>query len=321
MPEENNTASEEVVDPTDAPMDAIDSVIAKFEAGEFAEEAPATEEEKTEAQSSTDESPTGEPVEVEPGSTDEPPVEDQPLRAKQLAAIARKEAELQEREAALKATTENVDLESYKEALRQDTYKELAKLGLEKNTDLATQIWYGELGEDPPTELKSKLQNQSVRNEIQSLKQELEQFKSQSQEAITTAALRVEADRIEEQIQRFVDAVPEDLRFVHKLAEDNSQEAFEALVQTTANIYKNQGKLPTPQEVAKLIDTEMQKDWERFSSIQPKSEDTPTNTEETPTISTKEKGEKPKREKTDYSSFTDDDWEARGLQILKEHMK
>jgi hypothetical protein len=252
----------------------------------------------------------------------ETPGEQEPsLTERQLAALSRKEQSLLQREQALR------EQEARYQRLRQDPHAALTELGLSPG-DVAAKLLYKELGEDAPAELQAKFEQQSLRAEVEALKQKIEGKKDPAPDS-EGVAYQARLEALDNELGSVVKDIPADMPFLKALAEDDFTQAYETVCEVAANAIRG-GQWPSARDVARRLEDALRSDWERFSKVAGK--DTASTTDSTKGTRKRKKTtkvpteaettRKPKRiSLEDEDDPYSDKFRARGEAILKSYMK
>lgn len=307
--------------------DVINSTIAKFEKGAFEQET------KTESEPQTDDAkePVPEPVRADATkeeAKEEVKEEDQKvvLKAKQLAAMARKEEELRVEKTRLEGLQKQLDgstasIEDFKKLLLKDPAKALELAGTKDFASIASQLWFKELGDDAPAEFKKQLHDKSTAARIEALEKRLQAKEEEQTKATDKIYQDIWVHSLDRDLKTLVQNIPEDLRYLNAIAEDDPEEAYEALATATANLIQA-GQTPTAREAAEAYNKQLEAELNRFSKLL-----TPTKSETKPksgstkatTITTQDK-EKPDKKNNDESALLSDlEYQQRGMRALKKH--
>lgn len=254
------------------------------------------------------------------------PPQEEPLRARQLAAIARREKELKAKEAELEKKLEErlqQKVQELQSKLTLDPAAYLTELGVKSPGGLANQLVAAELGEDAPVETRLKAMEARYQAQLAALQKQIESQREEAMSASQRASLEARANAAEKEIESFVKSPPEDLRFVHTLASDDAEEAQMLIARTMADVVNKRGVWPSVQEVAKAINEQMERDWLRF---QPKSVTAEQTTQATTegktrqspkTLSNADTATRPAPEPEGLLSA--EEYQRRGIAVLQKH--
>lgn len=206
------------------------------------------------------------------------PVDDEPtLRAKQIAAIAKVEAEarlakeqyeakIRELEAKPKEPQgPKVDsLEDLRELFEIDPEAALAALKITDKSGIAARLMYGALGEDAPAELKRDMADRRRDAELAAMKRKLEQRDQKDGDVHHKAVFAARVEATDRELSGFAQAVPPEMRFLAAEARDNPAEVYQALCNVAAT-HVQAGKFPSAREVAQSIEDRLAADYARLS--------------------------------------------------------
>lgn len=213
------------------------------------------------------------------------------LRSRQLLAIARREEYLRKKEAELKERETTISTDDLRGKFAKDPIAALRELGVDDLSDLATQLWMNELGDDAPEEFKRKHEYSSVRAEIEALKSQLEAQRREAEQAAQTAQIQAQLNAYAGQLATFVKAIPEDLAALKLQADSDPEQTYETLGNLVQSVFQSTGELPDLQQLAKEYDQSLRAEAERyfklFGTSQPAQEEPAqaTKSEEPKTLS------------------------------------
>lgn len=197
-----------------------------------------------------------------------------PLRAKQLAALARMEAEARalkdEYEAKLKSLEKPADkpVASSIEELRRlaliDPEAAVKALGIDDPSGFASQLFYGSLGEDAPPELKKEIADRRRDAELAALKQQIAKQQEDAREQLTRAQREAQVVATDRELSQFAKTVPPELTFLADQARSEPDAVYEGLC-TIAASFIQAGRFPSARECAELFEQQLSADYERLS--------------------------------------------------------
>lgn len=219
-------------------------------------------------------SPAPAPAAAPAPPPDAPAPEVPALRARQLAALARMEAENR----ALKEQLESrlAELDQKPKAPTVSSIDELRQLALTDPSALAqalgvpdvpgfaAQLLYGSLGDDAPPELKKELADRQRDAELAAIKAQLRQREQAEADTLKKAQQIARADATERELIAFAQAVPQDLPFLGEEARTDSNAVVEGMCHIAASFIRA-GKYPSARECAQLLEEQLRSDYERLS--------------------------------------------------------
>lgn len=213
-----------------------------------------------------------EPAAEEPKAEEQP--KEQPLSAKRLAALARKEAELA-------AARESIDkqvsdaVEKAKSELRESFLRNPLKFVRDTNVprerlgQVALLLQAEELGEDAPPEVRTQLQLLQMQAELEALKQPKEPKEQGENEP--TPEFRAQVAVTDREIQSVVKDVPSELPFLAEEAAEDPEGTYQALCAIAAPMIKA-GQWPSAREIARALNDQLRSDYERLARAAQRSQ-------------------------------------------------
>lgn len=200
----------------------------------------------------------------------EDPVE---LQARTLAILTRKQAEFDQARAQLDqrvADARTAAIEEVKRLFVQNPRAFVRTVGLKPDQlgQVGTLFLGESLGDDAPDDVKQKLQMYELQSQLDAIKQDKETQREQEGSKLPPHVI-ARAQAVEAEIEAFVEDVPAELRFLAHEAKDNPREALEALCQIAIPLankaYREGGRWPTAREVARQLNDQLARDYERLS--------------------------------------------------------
>lgn len=235
--------------------------------------------------------------------------EETQLRSRELVILARKQAELDQARAQLPKQVEAAKAQAIEELRAQFTRnpRQFARTVGLKPDQLSTigTLYLGEaLGDEAPDDVKQKLQMYELQSELEAIKQDRTAQREEAKEAVPAHVI-ARANATEAEIEAFVADVPAELPFLALEAKENPREAMEALCQIAIPLaneaYLRGGRWPTAREVARLLNDELARNYERLSRAAgkpatPASTQAPAPSAQAPTLSDADLTARPDRQ-------------------------
>lgn len=213
-----------------------------------------------------------------------PPIQaEETPRAKTLAALARKEAELREWEGRLKAqeapaAPKPSSLEDLASLARSDRKSFLKQFGIDDPTAFAADLMLEDLGADAPADLKQGLQTRRDQAELKATQARIAEIERMAKEAPVKAMQAARVEATDRELSAFAHSVPAELTYLAGFAKENPQEVYESLCHVAA-AHIQAGKFISATEAGRLVEAQLKTEHERFQRIaQPPAPATPAPT-------------------------------------------
>jgi hypothetical protein len=273
---------EQVSESADDPGVDLNAIIAKFQPDIAAAKAAAQDAQLSGiiagAPTTRVEPPPGAPAAAPPAGQPAPPkapeAEPPVLRARQLAALARMEAENRALKEQLEARLAELDqkpkapvaasVEELQQLALTDPAALARALNIEDAPGFAAQLLYGALGDDAPPELKKELADKQRDAKLAALEARLRQRDQEADKTLQKAQQAARADATDRELFAFAKAVPEELPFLAEESRTNSEAVYEGMCHIAAS-FIGAGKYPSARECAQLFEDQLRSDYERLS--------------------------------------------------------
>ena len=132
-------------------------------------------------------------------------------------------------------------------------------MGFDDPTDLATQIWYSELGDEAPADFKQQTELTKAQQRIDALEKRLEESNQKAEEARQRAAYDAQVNALDADLGKMAQEVNKDeFPFLAKMSKESPQDTYEAMVSVALGQI-NEGSWVTAQEVARLLEAGLEK--------------------------------------------------------------
>ena len=255
-----------------------------FESAIEAAQAAATAEEPTEEVETTEDTAA---EEVQPEETTEAPEEtpEPELPSSKLAAAARKERELRERQREIderEARIKQLEEELQSKAAPEATSKPFDGIDLQglSAQDLQALAVAQELGDETPDHVAARVERIKQEQRYKELERKLEEKQGQGEQKVDPRlAVRIEMKQAE--IDSFVDSgVPSDYEMLSALSKDEPTEVKQAIEQLVAAHFKATNEWLSATAAAKTLNQELFNQYEKLSKLVGNKE-TPASTETT----------------------------------------
>lgn len=280
--------------PAAAPMSATARAVASLdrllgpEVPADGPEAPAAPEAPAPAPEGTP--PEGVPI-SEPPPADAPPepapdidpaaLTEEEAKSPQLQAIARREKRQRELHEARLAEVTKRETELGERAAKADKYEAIAKLavenpvafykslGIDKFADVAAQLYYEELGDAAPAEIKDQRKYKTLESQIAELRKERDSERASLAAEQKAAEDRRAVDSYRGQLGKFLGAVPEALPHVAAVAKAKPERVVDAMYRLAVGMMQADpdAGVPTADVLAKQLEASLKADAEVFRPI------------------------------------------------------
>lgn len=297
----------------------VDAIVAKWQGNAdnpLFKEGPATEPAVESA-----------PAPEAPAPAEAAPESAPPLTSKQLSLLAEKEAELLVRRRELDAKErafqeQHSSLEALRARLREQPAAVLRELGMSDLGALAGQLWAEELGDAAPPEFRQKVNERVQASKQKEVEQRIAELEKKAQQAASEAAFQAKVQYLDREINEFRREVPQDLKFLKRLATASPDEAYQQMTYVAAHAVNN-GQWPSAREIARALDDQLRAEWERLRPDDLPAPTQPPATPEgqrklTPTISSADTAETPDRTSAEGKLMPDDYYIQRGARIAQQ---
>ncbi len=264
------------------------------------------------------------PAPVQPQIT-EPTPEEKPS-AKQLATLAKLDAEIREREMRLAAREkEQADrLAALEEELRGDPLGVLERYGHDPILT-ANTAYSRELGDEAPEEFKKKAAEDALMRRLDRLEKQQSNREKEWAEQREKATWDAQCAQLDREIQSLITDVPEQHAALKTIASANPSRAYDDAAQVAAAVYSKLGRLPSAKEVIDALESAYDEDRRLWSGAPP-SKPTPAATESSATrqrnasaLSDADAANKPDR--SPPSKLTDEDYIRAGMKAWEERKR
>ncbi len=269
----------------------VSAVIAKHAPALLGEEAPKTE--------------AAPPPAPEAPKVEEKPPEDLSLRARQLATLARREAEMKSKEESFEKQLEAKAAavrEELKAMFRNDPVAFAKELGVEELDKIANQYVAAKLGDDAPIELRMRAMEAKWQQENAALRKQIDDQKEAAKSAASQAAHATKVEAVEKEILSLVGQVPTDLPNLGVSASDDPEGTAHLIAETMAHVINETGRWPSVREVAAAVEEELAATVAKFTGTTKTAKQAPIATQrvterETPsTLSNADAATRPDRQ-------------------------
>lgn len=197
-----------------------------------------------------------EPVSASNGQPPEPAKPALDPADKRVAALMEREAALLTRETELKSF--QADVEAFRTAQRQfkaDPAGYIRSLAPDaKLRDVATNLWYEDLGDAAPPEHRTAQEARSAKLEVAQLRAELAERDKRQSEAQAQQAAQEAESRYVASLQQYAAAVPDSYGRVKLLATQKPEVATRLMHQAASMIAAREERIPTAEEAAKAVE-------------------------------------------------------------------
>lgn len=272
----------ETTETTEAPRDPIAAALAAMEAIDPQEGTPEAPEPAEDEGAPEDGDEGSEPSESPKGAEKGPEEagEDE-LVSPRLAMLARREKQLREEQARRAAEIESREkeleerlkaIEQFEAAKRQaqsDPAALFEALGISEGyKDIAAQLWAKELGEDAPAELKEQQRYRTLEARMNEQARRYEEAIKQQEQRLEQMKWERQAREYENGVSDFLGKLPE--KYVHLGAlvqEDRGGALHEVLQVATQLLERDSSHVPTPEELADVMEEHLERQLSRFKGL------------------------------------------------------
>ena len=235
---------------------------------------------------------TGVTAETPPAEKAPEPKAEDTLAAKRLAALARKEAELEAQKAALAA--EKGDVSKQVEAAVEKARTELAdaflknplkfvrdaKVPVDRLDKVATLLLGAQLGDDADPQTKIALKQLELEMELEGIKQKQEKPEPKTEKE-PPVEFQIRREMKDQEIANFTGEIPaSEFPFLSAEAKEDRPGVYRALCSIYMP-YLNTGEWPSVQTVARQLETQLRSEYERLDRVV-KAQQTASSTQPPP---------------------------------------
>ena len=214
-------------------------------------------------------------VDTPPATPPAPAPEEPTLRARQLANLARLEAEARQAKEQYEAKLKQLEtgpakpalpasMEELREQFEIDPDAALAALGFDDRSPIATRLMYKALGADAPPELQKEMEQRRINAELAVLKRKIEKRDKDAGDVHQQAVFAARIEATDRELSSFAHAVPTEMCFLAAQSRESPKEVYDALVQV-ATAHIKAGKFPSSRECAQAIEDQLAADYARLS--------------------------------------------------------
>lgn len=263
----------------DIPVD-VGAIVAKYQSQLTAPDPVASEQAPTEGIATPSVTPPAAepPAPAAEAAPEQPKAEEPTLRARQLAALARIEAEARQAKEQYEAKLRELEqtpkepavkppasLDEFRELLELDPDAALASIGITDKDSVAVRLMYKALGAEAPPEVQADIEKRRTQAELAALRRKVEKQEQTSKEALQQAALAARADATDRELASFAKAVPSDFKFLAAEAAQNAKEVYDGLCTIAASQFNATGQFPSARDVAQVLEKQLEADYARLS--------------------------------------------------------
>jgi hypothetical protein len=312
-----------------AQVDVREAAIAKLQAHldgkqDAAPEAGKEEAKAVEAPAASEQPAAEASTEAKAEVPGESPESDVPLTARQRAALFRQEQALlkQKRELEAKENEWKTKESTFLEKLANSPVETLKQFGIDNPAALAELIWNESLGDKAPPEYKQQAQARLLAQKAKQVEElaKPENIQKTVQEAVQQAIMTDRANAKEVEIQAFLRAVPEDMKFLARRAEKTPEAVTQAFYEVAIDQFNKGNFNFTAADIGRALNAEIEAEFSQFKDFiagPSQSDSPPVDTRQTTkTLMAPETVEKPSKQlmgPTDDPDF----YTKRGVAVLE----